>query len=88
LVKIRLQRTGTKNDAHYRIVAADARSPRDGKFIELLGSYHPTMKTNQTAFYEDKIISWLGKGAQPTETVYQLLRKAGILNKFKETQKA
>ena len=87
MVKIRLQRTGSKNDAHYRIVAADARSPRDGRFIELLGSYHPTAKTGQIQLNEDKALDWLKKGAQPTGTIYDILRKAGIMAKHKAALK-
>jgi len=87
LVKLRLQRTGSKNDAHYRIVVADARSPRDGRFIELLGSYHPTSAKDQVAINEEKALSWLLKGAQPTSTVNDILRKQGILKKMKSSEK-
>ena len=87
MVKIRLQRTGSKNDAHYRIVAADARSPRDGRFIELIGSYHPTVNKDQLQLNEEKALSWLQKGAQPTDTVYDILRKSGVLKKLKTAAK-
>jgi small subunit ribosomal protein S16 len=80
LVKLRLQRTGSKNDPHYRIVAADSRSPRDGRFIELIGHYHPTLGgTKQSTIDENKAKDWLKKGAQPTETVRYILKTQGIL---------
>ncbi len=83
MVKIRLQRTGAKNDPHYRIVAADIRSPRDGKFLEILGQYHPAAKKDQTVLKNESIQSWLKKGAQPTETVRGILKKAGIIQSAK-----
>ncbi len=68
MVKLRLQRTGSKNDPHYRIVAADSRSPRDGRFIDLIGHFHPTLGgTNQVTVNEDKAIDWVKKGAQPPQ---------------------
>ncbi|MCE9500782.1 MAG: 30S ribosomal protein S16 [Leptospira sp.] len=82
MVKIRLQRIGTKNEPHYRIVAADHRSPRDGKFIDILGQYHPISKTNQVVVKDDEIIGWLKKGAQPTNTVRDLLKKSGVWKKY------
>lgn len=84
MVKLRLQRTGAKNNPHYKIVAADSRYPRDGKFIEAIGHYHPTQGgLNQVTIYEDKAISWLKKGAKPTDTVRALLKKQGIFDKLK-----
>ncbi|TGN18527.1 30S ribosomal protein S16 [Leptospira idonii] len=84
MVKLRLQRTGTKADPHYRIVAADIRSPRDGRFIEAIGHFHPTASTvQQSTFNEEKTLSWLKKGAQPTETVLALLKKDGLWAKHK-----
>jgi len=84
LVKLRLQRTGTKADPHYRIVAADIRSPRDGRFIEAIGHFHPASTAVQKSnFNEEKTLSWLKKGAQPTETVLALLKKDGIWAKHK-----
>ncbi|MCB1189991.1 MAG: 30S ribosomal protein S16 [Leptospiraceae bacterium] len=85
MVRIRLQRTGAKNEPHYRVVAADSNFPRDGRFIEILGHYHPVYKTGQTVFKEEKVVEWLKKGAQPTNTVKELLKKSGIWSKF--TQK-
>lgn len=82
MVKLRLQRTGTKNDPHYRIVVADSKSPRDGRFIEIVGQYHPTGKKDQVVLNEEKAMSWLKKGAQPTGTVLSILRKAGVWGKY------
>lgn len=82
MVKLRLQRTGSKNNPHYRIVVADARSPRDGRFIELIGHYHPAMGgVNQVTVNEEKAVEWIQKGAQPTQTVKTLLKNQGILDK-------
>jgi small subunit ribosomal protein S16 len=80
LVKIRLQRTGAKANPHYRIVVADSRSPRDGRFIESIGHYHPSTPGVQKYFIsEDKAKDWMTKGAQPTETVRALFKKQGII---------
>lgn len=75
-VRIRLKRVGTKNVPAYRIVVADSRSPRDGKFIEEIGYYNPLLKENNFSVKLDRAQYWLSKGAQPTETVASLLRKA------------
>lgn len=82
MVKLRLQRTGSKNDPHYRIIVADSRAPRDGRFIDMIGHYHPTLGgVNQVTVNEEKAKEWIQKGAQPTETVRALLKKQGILEK-------
>ena len=86
MVKIRLQRTGTKNSPHYRIVAADSRSPRDGRFIEIVGQYHPTNKDGQIVVNKEKALDWLKKGAQPTNTVNGILKKAGVLADYKASK--
>jgi small subunit ribosomal protein S16 len=80
MVKIRLSRTGRKHYHTFRIVAVDSRSPRDGRFIEILGNYNPNLKTDVEKVTIDKsrIEHWLGKGAQPTLSVWNLLRKQGI----------
>jgi small subunit ribosomal protein S16 len=75
-VKIRLKRIGAKNAPVYRIVVADTRSPRDGKFIEEIGTYHPVQKTSKVNLNLDRAEHWLGKGAQPSETVASFIRKA------------
>lgn len=81
-VKLRLQRLGKKKQPFYRIVAADSRSPRDGKFIEVVGTYNPRLNPPEVVIKEDKAIKWLKNGAQPTDTVRSLLRREGILLKY------
>lgn len=76
MVKIRLARFGAKKKPFYRIVAADSRSPRDGKFIDILGTYDPTRNPAALKLDKDKVKSWLEKGAQPTDTVGSLLKSA------------
>ena len=79
--KIRLARAGAKKRPFYQVVVADERSRRDGRFIENMGTYDPTKNPAVVKLNEEKIIAWLGKGAQPTDTVRQLLKNAGILDK-------
>src|SRR4051812_39355186 len=79
MVKIRLARRGRKNRAIYSIVAADARSPRDGKFIQKLGTYNPQVSPAELLLKEEEALAWLLKGAQPTATVRKLLSSQGIL---------
>ena len=86
-VKLRLKRMGSKQKPFYRIVAADARSPRDGRFIETVGTYNPILKENNVTVDEEKAMKWLNNGAQPTETVKNILSDAGIWAKFKNTKK-
>jgi small subunit ribosomal protein S16 len=76
-VKIRLKRIGAKKDPFYRIVIADSRSPRDGRFIEEIGNYDPM--TKKLVVDGDKALQWMKNGAQPTETVRSLLKKNGVL---------
>ena len=78
MVKIRLKRMGKKKAPCYRIVVADVRSPRDGRFIEEIGIYDPTKDPSVIKVDQEKAKSWLGNGAQPTETVKKLLKIAGI----------
>ena len=78
-VKIRLRRTGRKKQPMYRIVVADSRSPRDGKFIEVIGQYAPRQGENALNLETDRVTHWLDNGAQPTDTVRSLLRRAGVL---------
>lgn len=77
-VKIRLKRMGKKKAPFYRIVVADARAPRDGRFIEEVGTYDPTKDPSVIDVKEEAIKKWLGNGAQPTETVGKILKIAGI----------
>ncbi|MFQ9177401.1 MAG: 30S ribosomal protein S16 [Christensenellaceae bacterium] len=78
-VKIRLRRMGSKKNPFYRVVVADSRSPRDGRFIEELGYYNPL--TKETKIDNEKAADWIKKGAQPTDTVRALLKKNGAIEK-------
>jgi len=78
MVKLRLKRMGKKGAPTYRIVAADARSPRDGRFIEEIGFYDPTREPSVVTLDNEKAKKWLENGAQPTETVKKLLKIAGL----------
>ena len=77
-VKLRLTRVGSKKNPIYRVVAADSRSPRDGKFLEIVGRYNPQTEPSTIEFDEAKVKDWLAKGAQPTEPVAKLLKVKGI----------
>ncbi|HSI97859.1 MAG TPA: 30S ribosomal protein S16 [Gaiellaceae bacterium] len=77
-VKIRLTRVGSKKNPIYRVVVADSRSPRDGRFIEIVGRYNPQTDPSTIDLDETKIKDWLAKGAQPTAPVSRLIRAAGI----------
>ncbi|MCI5810710.1 MAG: 30S ribosomal protein S16 [Clostridiales bacterium] len=79
MVKIRLRRMGAKKAPFYRIVVADSRSPRDGRFIEEIGTYNPMLEPSEFKVDADKVREWMKNGAQPTETVKTLLKKEGIL---------
>ena len=77
-VKLRLTRVGSKKNPVYRIVAADSRSPRDGKFLEIVGRYNPQTDPSTIELDEEKVRDWLSKGAQPSETVARLLKAMGV----------
>ena len=83
-VKIRLKRMGAKKAPFYRIVVADSRSPRDGKVIETLGIYNPLVTPAEIKVDEEKTLKRLATGAEPTDTVRNILSKAGIMKKFHE----
>ncbi|WP_018132878.1 30S ribosomal protein S16 [Effusibacillus pohliae] len=83
-VKIRLKRMGAKKAPFYRVVVADSRSPRDGRFIEEIGTYNPVTQPAQINIDEEKAIKWLKTGAQPSDTVRNLFSKTGILKKVHE----
>ena len=85
-VSMRLMRFGGKKSPFYRIVVSDRRLPRDGRFIEQVGTYDPKKNPAEVRFKEEKAIHWLKKGVQPTPTVRQLLIQSGISKKLKETQ--
>jgi small subunit ribosomal protein S16 len=82
-VKLRLMRMGKTKQPTYRVVAADSRSPRDGRFIEILGNYNPREEPSVINLDNDKAVAWLKKGAQPTETVQKLLKISGAWDQFK-----
>ena len=82
-VKLRLMRMGKKKQPTYRIVAADSRSPRDGRFIEIVGNYDPRLEPSGHHVDNDKAVRWLRNGAQPTETVEKLLKISGAWDEFK-----
>lgn len=86
-VKLRLRRMGSKKAPFYRIVAADSRSPRDGRFIENVGTFNPITDPAEVKIDEVKAIDWLKKGAIPTDTVRDLLRSQGIMEKFSNSKK-
>lgn len=94
MVKIRLTRLGDKKAPFYRVVVADSRCPRDGKFIEVLGTYNPLTDPVQIKLDAERVKVWLANGAQPTDTARALLEKAGIVEKkpctkvFKKKEKA
>ena len=77
-VKIRLTRVGSKKNPIYRVVVADSRSPRDGRFIEIVGRYNPQTEPSTIELDEAKVKDWLAKGAQPSNTVARLIQKAGV----------
>jgi small subunit ribosomal protein S16 len=87
-VKIRLKRTGMKKAPSYRVVIADARSPRDGRIIENIGWYNPRVEPSAINIDEEKALGWLKNGAQPTDSVASLLKRVGILARFEESKKA
>lgn len=87
-VKLRLKRMGAKQRPFYRIVAADSRFPRDGRFLETVGTYNPISNPAETKIDEEKALYWLSNGAIPTETVRNILSKEGIMKKFAESKKA
>ena len=86
-VKLRLKRGGSKQKPFYRIVAADARSPRDGRFIDIVGTYNPIPANYEVTVDEEKAVYWLSQGAQPTDTVRSLLSQKGIMAKHAESKK-
>ena len=78
-VKIRLTRLGDKKSPFYRVVVADSRSPRDGKFIDIVGTYNPKTQPAEVKIDVEKVKTWIANGAQPTDTVRVLLKKTGVL---------
>ncbi len=85
-VKLRLKRMGAKKDPFYRIVAADSRSPRDGRFIEAIGYYNPTTVPEEVKINHELAMKWLSQGAIPSDTVRNLFSKAGIMKQFHDSK--
>jgi small subunit ribosomal protein S16 len=85
-VKLRLMRVGKKKQPTYRIVAADSRSPRDGRFIEIVGTYAPRSEPSEITVQGEKALGWLARGAQPTETVRKLLQISGVWGEYEASR--
>ena len=81
MVRIRLRRVGAKGQPSYRVVVADARSPRNGRFIEIIGHYNPRVEPSEIVINKEKALEWIAKGAQPSESVVSLLWRAGIVER-------
>jgi small subunit ribosomal protein S16 len=82
MVRIRLRRTGLRNQASYRVVAADEESPRDGKFLEILGSYNPRTDPPTILLDEERVYKWMKNGAQPSEAVVKIFNSIGLMDRF------
>lgn len=87
MVKLRLQRFGTTKRPFYRVVAADARKTRDGRYLEVVGVYDPTKSPAFVEINNELAVKWLNAGAQPTDTVKSLFKKAGVMNEFLSEKK-
>ncbi|MFS0561233.1 30S ribosomal protein S16 [Terribacillus sp. 179-K 1B1 HS] len=85
-VKIRLKRMGSKRNPFYRVVVADSRSPRDGRIIEQIGTYNPTVNPAEVKMDEVKALDWMAKGAKPSDTVRNLFSNEGIMQKFHDSK--
>lgn len=87
MVRIRLRRIGQRHQPSYRIVVADIESPRDGRFIEIIGSYVPTTEPFTFEVQEDRVFNWMSKGAQPSESVMKLFKITGVLDRYERLKK-
>ena len=87
MVRIRLRRVGAKGQPSYRVVAADKESPRDGRFLEILGHYNPRTEPATIHLKEDRIYDWMSKGAQPSDAVKQLFRTIGLDERYERLKK-
>lgn len=87
MVRIRLRRTGLKGQPSYRLVVADKESPRDGRFLEIVGFYNPRTEPATLEIKEDRIYEWMTKGALPSESVAQLFKTAGLIERFERFKK-
>jgi small subunit ribosomal protein S16 len=86
-LRMRLKRLGSRHNPHYRVVIADSRAPRDGRTVEEVGYYNPRTDPPTLRLREDRVLHWLLTGAEPTETVYSLLRRAGLLARLAELRR-
>lgn len=86
MIKIRLRRVGSKKQPQYRVVVADARTPRDGRFIEIVGHYNPRLDPPEVTIAEDRAVYWLQRGAQPTDPVLRIFEKLGTLEKLERVR--
>lgn len=86
MVKIRLRRTGLRNQSSYRLVVCDKEAPRNGRFIEIVGAYNPRTEPFMFDVQEDRIYYWLGKGAQPSESVAKLFKAVGLTDRFEKVK--
>ncbi len=82
MVRIRLRRVGSRNQASYRVVVADKESPRDGRFIEIIGHYNPRTEPSTVVLKDDRVFYWLSVGAQPTEAVDGLFKQTGLWERY------
>ncbi len=87
MVRIRLRRVGAKGQPSYRVVAADKESPRDGRFLEILGFYNPRTEPSTIQLKEDRIYDWMSKGAQPSESALQVFKSAGLMDRYERFKK-
>jgi small subunit ribosomal protein S16 len=87
MVRIRLRRVGAKGQPSYRVVAADKESPRDGRFLEILGYYNPRTEPSTIQLKEDRIYDWMSKGAQPSESALQVFKSAGLMDRYERFKK-
>jgi small subunit ribosomal protein S16 len=87
MVRIRLRRVGRKGQPSYRIVVADARSPRDGRYLEIIGFYNPRTQPDTMTIKEDRALYWLSVGAQPSEAVHRILNRLGTAGRFERLRK-
>ena len=87
MVRIRLRRQGLKGQPTYRIIAADKESPRDGRFLEILGFYNPRTEPSTISVQEEQVYDWMSKGAQPSGSVSQIFKSVGLLERFERFKK-
>ncbi|HUI89088.1 MAG TPA: 30S ribosomal protein S16 [Anaerolineales bacterium] len=87
MVRIRFRRIGLKGQPSYRVVAADKEAPRDGRFLEILGFYNPRTEPSTLSLKEDRVYDWMKNGALPTESVGQVFKSAGVLDRFERFKK-